>query len=207
MKIIRVVALLIVFVFFASFVADTKASEGNVNLLSITNDKYRCYAASLLMSSNKYKILVGCRDLLFPPDENLFTYVMWATPVSGSKPIKLGSIGGGRAEFSTKTAFSNLFVTMEQSSKVRVPGGVVMRGNVESITILETRPENTPTPSDEKIDGDEDETKNGEEPQDKTQNLSTRDRLVLGLKRAGLVSFLALIALVGLIFVVSRSRG
>ncbi len=71
-----------------------------------------------------------------------------------------------------------------------------MRGGIQPLTFLE-RP-TTPTPTPE-----------GEIPEEEevaAEQLSTGQRLVLAFKRAGVVILLALVAVVGLVFVLTRPR-
>jgi hypothetical protein len=173
----------------------TGASEGLIELRSTTGEDYRCHASSYNIGG-VFRIPTSCRDLIYPAGPNIFTYVVWANPRAGGNPVKLGSLGFGTAEFKTKTAFTDLFVTTESSGKVKTPTGrVVMRGSVQQITFLE-RP-TTPTPVPE-----------GEEMEEKVemQKLSTRERLILGLRRAGLAVLLALVTVIGLVFVLTRAR-
>lgn len=173
------------------------ASEGTVELRSTTSNSYRCYVASIQMLNLNYNVLVTCRDLLYPAGEDIFTYMLWGTPIADDKAIKFGELGLGRAEFTIKKAFSNLFVTTEKNKKSKEPvGPVVMRGNVEKISFLEIK--TTPTPVDEAAKADEDTAT--------SPGLSRRDKLVQGLRRAGLVSLLALIAVFGLVFILTRNR-
>lgn len=180
--------------------ADSFASEGVVELRSTNNYNYRCYATSLLMKNSQYNVLVGCRDLIYPPQEDLFTYVVWSTPAKGGDPEKLGELGVGKAIFRTGNPFNTLFVTTEPDTRTRVPNGAtVMKGSVNPIAFLESETVPTPTPEDESVQ---------ETIEEKTQEeqTSTRQRLITGLKRAGLVSFLALIGVIGLVFVVTRPK-
>lgn len=174
----------------------TYASEGTIELRSTTGESYRCYAASIQMIDLNYTIPITCRDLLYPAGEDIFTYLVWATPINGGKPIKLGALGLGRATFKTKAKFSSLFVTTEKNSKTKTPSGtIVMRGDVKKITFLE----GSKTPGLEEESVFEKEATPSPTP-------STRERLVAGLKRAAVVSVLALGALIGLVFVLTRKR-
>jgi len=192
--------LIIPILFFAFLFTASKAiaSEGTFDIQSTTGETYKCWAASLRMQNLNYTIVVGCRDLLYPAGENIFSYVVWATPLEGDRPIKLGLLGFGKAQFSTKAPFSQLYVTTEVNGNTKTPEGpVVMRGNVKPIAFLEVR--TTPTPSTE-----------GEEitPQPPpVQEKSIRERLILGFRRAGLAALLAIIAIIGLIYVLTKSRG
>ncbi len=185
-----------------------KASEGKIELRSTTSEDYKCLAISLRMQNLEYRIPFSCRNLIYPAGENIFNYVMWATPTSGGNTIKLGALGLGKGEFKTKSSFSDLFVTTESKKDVKTPtGSVVMRGNVESWEFLETQ--TSPTPTLTPAPGEEQPSQESqpEEDQPQKQELSTRQKLVLALQRAGIAALFALVALIGIIFVVSRSRG
>ena len=170
------------------------ASEGTVELRSTTDKDYRCFAASLLMPSASYNIIVSCRDLLYPPQPDLFTYIMWAQPLDGSTQVKLGELGIGKASFETKEAFSSLFVTTERNRGARRPEGqVVMRGNIESLTFLDNPQPPTPTLT-------------SAETKPEQEELTTGQKLMLALKRAGIVILLALAATIGLVFVLTRPK-
>lgn len=186
--------------FLISCVGTSYASEGLIELRSTTSENYKCFAASLQMQSQEYKIPTTCRNLIYPIDSTIFHYITWATPLDGGPAVRLGALGLGKVEFRTRIPFSELFVTTERVGGTKTPqGDVVMRGSVEPIDFLQTEFEPTPTP--EEIDGQPIPTPEEE------RKLSTRDRLVLGLKRAGIISLVALVALIGLIFVITRSKG
>jgi hypothetical protein len=178
---------------------------------------YRCFVVSLGMQNLEYRIPFACRDLLYPAGENIFTYIMWATPLEGDNPIKLGSLGLGKGEFKTKTPFSSLFVTTEKNSKTKIPTGVVvMRGIVEPIAFLEKPPAPTLTESPRQESDDsadkvpDDKEAEGSEDVDETttefKSLSTKEKLLSALKRAGTAALIALAAVVGVIFVISKTR-
>lgn len=179
------------------------ASEGLAELRSTTQDDYHCFVASLLMTSGKFNVNVSCVDLLYPPrPPDVNVYMLWGTSASDDKPVKIGELGVGKAEFDVKTPFTTLYVTVEESSRVRSPGNyIVMEGPVEPIPFLQRPQSPTPTPE----DGEEASTE-GEEQTDVSQ-LSTKDKLLLAFRRAGIAALLALVAIVGLVFVVTRSRG
>lgn len=190
------------FIFFFAITTKVSASEGKFELESTTRDNFRCYAFSNFLENRKYRVGISCRNLIYPPEEELFSYILWANSLADNKPIKLGSLGIGKASFDTGKPFDQLYVTIEKNKSVRQPTGtVVMRGNLQRIEFLESA--QTPTPT---AEAGEEETVD-EMAQEEEQPLSTRDKLLIGLRRAGLIAFFALVALVGLIFVVSRSRG
>lgn len=179
----------------------TSASEGTFELRSTDVNKYKCFAASLQMQNLTYKVLISCRNIIFPVDDTIYTYVLWANPKDGGNVLKLGSIGLGRGEYSVKSAFTSLFVTAEQNGAVKAPAGkVVMRGSIKPVTFLEK--EITVTPG-----SDTDKNQENEETVEPTPTKSSvRDRLLTGIKRAGLASGLALVAILGLVFVLTRPK-
>jgi hypothetical protein len=199
----------LVFLFiFSLSITKVKASEGTVELESITAEDYRCFAASIQMLNWNYNILVTCRNLIYPAGDNIFQYVVWADPIEKGKPIKLGTLGLGRANFNTKTPFSSLFVTTEINKRVKEPEGpTVMIGNVERITFLDE-----PSPA-EVIDIREDEeeitpalTTQIPTTSEERPTTTESNRLVRGLRRAGIVIGIALIVIVGIVFVLTRMR-
>jgi len=188
------------FLIFKSYLSKTYASEGTFDIQSTTSDTYKCWAASLRMQNLNYSIVIGCRDLLYPAGENIYTYIVWATPREGDKPIKLGALGFGKAQFATKTPFTQLYVTTELNANTKSPEGpVVMRGSVRPISFLEIPTTPTPTP-----EGEEGPVEPETTP---IQSKSFRERLVLGFRRAGLAALLAIIAIIGLVYVLTKSRG
>jgi len=188
------------FIFYL-FPQNTKASEGIFELASQTSEPSKCYALSLRMQNFEYKILFSCRYLIYPVDETIFNYIMWATPRDGGKTVKLGALGLGKGEFKTKTPFTTLFVTTESNKDTKTPAGtVVMKGNVQPIEFLESGTTQIPT-------GSESEEEPEQPKVEDEQPLTTREKLALAIKRAGIAALFALVVLIGIIFVVSRSRG
>lgn len=191
---------LIAFIFLAS---QAEASDGTFEIRSLTGEPYKCFAASVRMQNLEYRILFTCQNLIYPAGENIYNYIAWATPKEGGNSIKLGALGLGKGEFKTKTPFVSIFITTESNSKTKTPSGnVVMRGEVQPLIFMEE--ETTPTPT---LTPEEKEEKGEEIQEEVTSQLSTKDKLILALKRAGIAALFALVALIGVIFVVSRSRG
>lgn len=192
-------------VFFASLLflfafKTALASEGTFELRSTDSNDYKCFASSLQLQNLNYRVVISCRNIMFPVDETIYTYMLWANPQDGTKPIKVGSIGLGKGEYLVKPEFTSLFITTEQNPGVKDPAGkVVMKGSIKPITFLEKpiQPEATIAPEG---------TKTSPTPTSTTQKASVRDRLLTGLKRAGLASGLALIAILGLVFILTRPR-
>ena len=168
-----------------------RASEGYFELKNQVGEDARCYAVSGLMQNLEYEVLVLCQDILYPGGTSVVNYVVWANPIGGGNPIRLGTLDLGKVQLSTKTAFSSLFVTKEENAKVRSPqGSVVMRGNLQKIPLLENSgtastnepelgtPEVTPTP----------------------KPASSINVFRVG----GAVAFVLLVLVVGLVFVITK---
>lgn len=199
MKIKILLTLGVIFALSAMTSKNTKASEGIFNVYSTQGQSMRCYASSIQMLDRKYNILVSCRDIVYPAQGEVFSYVMWATPVEGTKPIRLGTLGLGRAFFKTTKAFTSLYVTTEASKTPKSPSAnIVMRGGIEKIPLLERPTTPTPIPEDQITTSPEDQTDE--------QKSSSRQRVVTGLRRAGIIIFVVLIAMIGLIFIITRTR-
>lgn len=134
------------------------ASEGIIELRNQTGQAARCGAYSVLMQDQQYTVLLSCRDVTYPGGTDVFSYVVWAVPVSGGNHVRLGEVGFGKASFRTRTDFSALYITQESNSRTRTPSGpVVMQGGVQRIEFLEGpaptsqpelgEPESTPVPT------------------------------------------------------------
>lgn len=208
MKFIMKIFLVVIFLFGIS-ATTIKASEGTIELESITAENYRCYAASIQTMNLNYQILITCRNLVYPAGDNIFQYVVWADPIKEDKPIKLGTLGLGRANFTTKTPFSSLFVTTEINKRGKEPEGpTVMIGNVERIAFLDE-----PSPG-QIIDVGENEIEEATPTTPVQTPTATEDkpqtnengRLLTGLRRAGIVIGIVLITIVGIVFVLTRMK-
>jgi len=117
--------------------SNAQAIDGEVNLTNRTGDNSRCWAATVLMQDQTYKILFSCRDITYPGGNEVFYYVVWANPTNGGAAQRLGSLGLGKVQFSTKTEFSSLFITKEKSPNARTPEGpTVMQGTLRTVPIL-----------------------------------------------------------------------
>ena len=77
-----------------------------------------------------------------------------------------------------------------------------MKGEIKEVEFLEEAATPTPTPAEE-----EEAVSEEEKVEAPVQALSTRQKLLLALRRAGIAALVALVAIIGLIFVVTRSRG
>jgi succinate dehydrogenase/fumarate reductase flavoprotein subunit len=79
-----------------------------------------------------------------------------------------------------------------------------MRGNVQRITFLDRETTPTPNPS-----GTIAQSNNAGEEVTPTPvtGQSTGEKLMTALRRAGLAAFLAFLALIGLVFAITKARG
>ena len=192
-----ILSFLIIIGFFLLTNSIALANEGIVNLRSTGGQDFRCFVASVRLQDQTHRVIVSCRDLIYPGGVTVFDYVLWGNPIEGGNPFKLGALGTGKAEFKTKEIFTGLFVTTEENSRARNPEGeVVMRGALEVIEHLEKPTTPTPTPEDAQTD-EEEMTE---------EDSSTGSRLSTALNRAGIVILLALASVVGLVFVLTRQR-
>lgn len=126
------------------FSTPTHASEGTAELKSTTDNQTRCFVTSIRTQDFNFKVVVSCRDLVYPTDQGGFAYILWATPKAGGSPLKLGALGLGKAIFKSKKAFTQLYVTSERDAKVKKPSNnIVAKGIIKPIDILVTK---NPTP-------------------------------------------------------------
>lgn len=171
-----------------------RASEGTFEVVSTTGTSTRCFASSILKTDFTYKIIVSCRDLVYPPASNAFSYVLWAN-TAGGEAVKLGELRFGKAEFSTKKAFSSLFVTVEKSGGVKKPSeNIVMRGQGKAIRFLEGLEELPVTAPEEAAEASPTPT-----PQPKRGAAS-----IIG---ASLLSLIAIVGLIGVVLFLTRRKG
>lgn len=196
---------LIIFLLFGFFLLSPNkisASEGAFELSSTNRESYRCYVISLLMANGQYKLLVSCRDLLFPPADRIGNYYLWGTSNFDGETLKMGSLGIGKAEFSSKEPFTNLFITIEENDKTKDPtGSIVMKGSLQKISFLDDKSDNfKPT-----VIEQNDDIESSPSAQEK-QTLSLKDKLILGIKRSSVIAGVALIGLIGLIVVITRVK-
>jgi hypothetical protein len=200
------VTAMFLFGIFLACVSPARASEGTIELRSMTKDSYRCYATSVLMQDFNYLVSVTCRDLIYPANDSILYYVLWGTPVGGGNPIRFTELGLGRVSFKTKSQFTKLFVTIETNPKARTPSSdVVMRGDLETIRFLE-RPIST-TPTTAPVIDQNNITVTPTITEESTEALSTKDKLFIAMRRAGIVAGVVLVVLVGVVFAVTKSKG
>lgn len=139
-------------VLLATSVSGVLASEGIYNLTNRVGEDARCFAFAELMPDQNFKILVSCRDIIYPGGTEVFNYVVWATPVSGGNPTRLGTLDLGKVELRSKTAFGGLFVTKEKTENPRSPEGeTIMQGAWEPVPLLEDRRQNVSSRPDSEL--------------------------------------------------------
>jgi len=167
----------------------TQANEGNAELRSSTTDDYRCFVNSQLTQERKYRLQVTCRDLVYPSDSTVFSYIMWGNPTDGGKIIKMGPLDFGKKLFNVNRPFSSIFVTTEQKPGVAIPEGpVVMQAPILPIEFLDRPTTPTPTPIVEEVIV-ETPTEATPVPEEQPSAVS------VGLKRASII--IAVILLIG----------
>ena len=179
-------------------VSKVSASEGTFELRNRVGESARCYATSVLMQDRNYNVLISCRDILYPGGTNVFEYVIWATPLEGGNPFRLGTVDLGKILYKTKTPFSSIFVTKEEDDRPRSPQGpTVMAGNLEIITFLDN-----PTTA------DLNPTNELGEPEVTPEPTETPSRGGIGriIAAGGVLAFIAIFGLVLVLFVISRRR-
>lgn len=194
---IKLAACLVV-ILAASLVGVTPAwaNEGVAELRSTTGEAARCFVLSILLQSDRYRLVVSCRDLVYPPAKELLNYVLWLNPEGGG-PARLGDISFGKAEFTFNRAFLSLFVTKEANARPRGPSeNVVMRGEVRPISFLEG-----PAPEPTVAEAEEVPAKETpSETQAEARNIFTTILLLV------FIGSFILIGIGGLIFFILRAR-
>lgn len=165
------------------------ASEGDFVLSNRIGTDARCLARSVWL--DQYNILVNCENISYPSG----TYAVWVQPSDGGNPQTIGNLDYGKRLFKTKTTFSSIFVTLEETDKPRTPSGtVIMSGSKRNFNFRtgeSTAPTNelgtpgtTPTPV----------------PVGTNQSGSIFRIFAAG----GLLAFLALFGIILVIFVITR---
>ncbi len=208
----RVLSKSLIAVFFAGVVLfvgehSANANEGVANLSSLTERPYRCTVTSGKVGSS-FNLLTLCKDIIYPnlDDPYASVYILWANPISGGKPIKLGDLKNGNRIFKTSKLFDSLFVTTEIKTGVKTPKGTrIMSGTIKPNTFL-----NSPSEVQEPLatiapdDADEVAVKGKI---DNTNPKSGKSITSTILRWVGiLASVILLVALVGFVIVIAKSR-
>lgn len=194
MKVIRQLffALPVILGMFLLTTTATSASEGEFVLRNRVGETARCEGGSVLMQDRNYNIYISCREISYPGGTEVFDYVVWGVPTSGGNHFRLGTLGLGKVSFKTRTAFSSLYVTKEETSNPRTPSGaLIMQGNV---TPFETLDGPAPTPS-----GDELGT-----PSPTPVATSAPRNIGRILAAGGVLAFITLFGVILVIFVITR---
>lgn len=124
------------------------ASDGTLDIVNRVGADARCWASTVLMQDQNYKVLLSCRDITYPGGNEVFYYVVWSNPASGGNPERLGSLGLGKAEFQTRNEFVSMFITKEKSANANTPSGtIVMQGGLKPVSLLQEVGKDTATNS------------------------------------------------------------
>ncbi|MCX7928511.1 MAG: hypothetical protein N2558_02395 [Patescibacteria group bacterium] len=192
--------LAVIFLLFVFLARGVFASEGVIELNSVTDDNHKCFVSSILMQDLNFLLAVTCRNLLYPGDNSVSKYSLWSVPLdNNASPVKLADLGWGRVEVRTNVPFKELYVVSEK----QFPGQksdqkIVMRGVVKPLSFLLNPGTPTPTPlgfSDVNFAS-----------QNNTIE-SLRDKVIKSFQNAGVAIFLIVLIFLVLIFVVFKSKG
>lgn len=129
-------------------VIKAEATEGIIELSSLDGSNARCFAMSTVLNrSTNYQVMIQCKNLIYPLENNSEYYILWATNNDEKRTTRrIGDIGLGKITFTTRPEFLNLFITKEQNSFPKEPSTQkIMQGNIKPITFLESPPTPTPT--------------------------------------------------------------
>jgi len=168
------------------------ASEGQFILRNRVGEAARCEGGSILMQDRNYNIYITCREISYPGGTEVFDYVVWGVPSGGGNHFRLGTLGLGKVAFKTKTPFSSLYVTKEETNNPRTPSGtIIMQGNV---TAFETLDSPAPTPGLEEFESPT------------PSPVATPGPRNLGriFAAGGILAFIAIFGVILVIFVVTR---
>ncbi len=135
------IAILIIVSFFT--ITHVEATEGLAELKNVNGSDAKCFAMSTLINrATSYRILLQCRNLLYPIEKDGEFYILWAfTEGENPSPKRMGDIGLGKVTFTTRNAFSRLFITKEQTQSPRQPSeNTVMEGVINPISFLRIEP-------------------------------------------------------------------
>ncbi|OGY16590.1 MAG: hypothetical protein A2785_03285 [Candidatus Chisholmbacteria bacterium RIFCSPHIGHO2_01_FULL_49_18] len=180
-----------------------QASEGTTQLTSTTGSPARCFVSSVLLKDLNFRVLVSCRDLTLPPAADAFVYSVWATSAENGRPFKLGDLDVGKGEFRTSTAFTEVFITQEQSSRSRSPSETILRGAMQPISFLEG-PAPAPTPTPQSGQPAENFGQIIEQP---TPTPAESKGFLGGIQRVGLIAVIVVFVLILVIAAITRARG
>jgi len=181
------------------------ASEGTTQLTSTTGAAARCFVSSVLLKDLNYRVLVTCRDLTLPPAADAFVYSVWGTSSENGRPFKLGDLDVGKGEFRTSTAFTEVFITQEQSSRSRSPSETILRGAMQPISFLEG-PAPAPTPTPQSGQPAENFGQIIEQPTP-TPTPAESKGFLGGIQRVGLIAVIVVFVLILVIAAITRARG
>lgn len=145
------------FVLALVFTGKVAANEGR---LVLKNNSVTCEGISV-WREERYRIIGRCSGLVYPYQEKLSRYLLWGQTGGDAPPVIVDNIEVGFFEGLVDKAFSQVFITAEQSSSPRQPSGfVIATGNVQPFDFapssqtesppelpIVSRPAPTPTPT------------------------------------------------------------
>lgn len=179
-----------------------EASEGTFELQNQVGESARCYATSILMSDQRYRVILSCRDILYPGGTEVFNYVLWGQPNGGGNPFRVGTLQLGKVEFRVSDAFNRLFVTKELDDRPRKPEGtIVMSGNYQRIEFLDG---NQVSPVTSLPDEVPNELISPSPEASPTTRVSQGRSIFRMIAAGGIVAFLGLFGVILVIFVITR---
>lgn len=99
-----------------------KAHEGRIVL---KNESVACEGISIWRDSN-YRITGRCSGLVYPYQERVSQYVLWAIPDGETEPKRIDNIEVGMFDGQFSKTFSKVFITPEGDSSPRQPSEIVI---------------------------------------------------------------------------------
>ncbi len=172
------------------------ASEGDFDLTNKIGTDATCSGWGQFMQDLRYHMLISCRNITYPGGVEVVNYVLWATPLSGGNAVRIGELGLGKGQFTTKDAYSSLFVTIERDKGVRTPTGqVVMQGNVTARPNLVGKGTTQPT--------GQNTTPTGAPTASPIATAKPQSGIARFLT-GGIIAFIALFAIIFVLFIITR---
>lgn len=139
---LKIQAVLVVLtLLFCVSVNSAVASDGRIVL---KNGNISCEGISVWKGSS-YQVAGKCFGLVYPYDEQLDSYVLWARLENGETE-RIAEIDEGIFDKSINDRFNSLLVTVETNGSPRQPGRVIMTGNIQKFPNTEDTTETLSTP-------------------------------------------------------------
>ncbi len=135
------VVFLILTLLFHFSVNSVTASDGRIVL---KNGNISCEGISVWQGTS-YQVTGKCFGLIYPYDEQLDTYVLWARLENGEIE-RITEIDRGIFDKSITYKFNSLFVTPETNSSPRQAGKIIMSGDLQKFSNTQDTAETLSTP-------------------------------------------------------------